>query len=85
MAYNKRNAQAAKQIAPRRPEFRDLTGDNKYQPDPYKINAGRIKRGEPVDEHYINGTEARKLLNKGLVTEADLQPYKEALTAIHNY
>ena len=76
---------AAKQIAPKRPEFRDLTGDNKYQPDPYKTNAGRIKRGEPVDEHYINGTEARKLLNKGLVTEADLQPYQEALTAINNY
>lgn len=76
---------AAKQIAPKRPEFRDLTGDNKYQPDPYKINAGRIKRGEPVDENYINGTEARKLLNKGLVTEADLQPYQEALTAINNY
>ena len=32
-----------------------------------------------------NGTEARKLLNKGLVTEADLQPYQEALTAINNY
>jgi hypothetical protein len=76
---------AAKQISTRRPEFRDLTGDNKYTPDPFKINAGRIKRGEPVDEHYINGTEAQKLLNKGLVTEADIQPYKEALTAINNY
>ena len=62
-----------------------MTGDNKYEPDPYKINAGRIKRGEPVGEHYINGTEAMKLLNKGLVTEADLQPYKEALTATQNY
>jgi len=70
---------AAKKIAPRRPEFRDLTGDDKYIPDPYKINAARIKAGQAVCESYIVGKQSDILLRKGLVDEYDLDPYREAM------
>lgn len=70
---------AAKKIAPRRPEFRDLTGDDKYVPDPYKINAARIKAGQAVCQSYIVGKQADILLRKGMVDEYDLDPYREAM------
>jgi len=70
---------AAKKIAPKRPEFRDLTGDKSYQPDPLKINAARIKAGQPVCQSYIVGSQSDLLLRKGLVDEYDLDPYREAM------
>ena len=70
---------AAKQIAPKRPHLRDLTQESGYTPDPLKINANRIQMGEPVDEKYINGVLAETLVNKGLVTDGQLQPYREYL------
>ena len=79
---------AAKTIAPRRPEFDLLvhpSGFEKYEPDPLKINAARIKNHQPVCEKYVQGAHAEKMLRKGLITEDDLQPYQEALTAINNY
>ena len=78
----KQISQAAKDIAPKRPELRDLTGDNKYTPDPLKINARRIQRGEAVDENYINGKFADQMLRAGLIQEHDLQPYKEYLSNV---
>jgi len=50
-----------------------------WYPDPKVINANRIKRGEPVSEFYINGKLGEELINDGLITEHDLQPYKEYL------
>ena len=78
----KQISQAAKDIAPKRPELRDLTGENKYTPDPLKINAKRIQNGEAVDENYINGKFADQMLRMGLVQEHDLQPYKEYLNNV---
>jgi hypothetical protein len=50
-----------------------------WHPDPKIINAQRIKKGEPVGEFYIYGKMADELIRDGLVTEHDLQPYKEYL------
>ena len=50
-----------------------------WHPDPKIINAQRIKKGEPVGEFYIHGKMADELIRDGLVTEHDLQPYKEYL------
>lgn len=50
-----------------------------WHPDPKIINAQRIKKGEPVGEFYIRGKMADELIRDGLVTEHDLQPYKEYL------
>lgn len=76
---------AAKTIAPKRPEFNVLVhpmGQEGYKPDPYKINAARIKNYQPVCEKYIVGSEAEKMIRKGLITEQDLQPYKEYLSNV---
>jgi len=39
------------------------------------INAGRIKRGEPVGESWITGTDADKLISQNLISQDDLKPY----------
>ena len=57
-------------------------GSGPWKPDTLKINAARIKNGEPVSETYIRGTMAQKLLDLGMITEAHLQPYLEYLS--HN-
>lgn len=72
--------QAAKQIAPKRPVFTDLTGDGPWKPDPYKINAKRIKNREDVGECWINGKEGDRLIQLGYIVEEDLHDYREALT-----
>ena len=78
-------SKAAKEIAPKRPQLIDLTQESGYKPDPLKINANRIQMGQPVDEKYITGSEAQILVNKGLVTEDQLQPYRECINSWTNY
>ena len=39
------------------------------------INAGRIKRREPVGECWITGTDADKLIAQKLIDRSDLKPY----------
>ena len=49
------------------------------------INAGRIKRGEPVSDWYIYGTGAKQLLDKGPVTQADINKYiQPSIDVPHN-
>lgn len=72
-------SKAAKDIAPKRPEIIDYTQQNKYEVDDLKINAQRINRGEAVAESYITGTYAEQMVRKGLVTQEQLQPYREYL------
>ena len=72
-------SKAAKDIAPKRPEIIDYTQQEKYQPDELKINANRIISGQQVGEHYIFGTMAEQMVRKGLVTQEQLQPYREYL------
>jgi hypothetical protein len=50
-----------------------------WKPDTYKINAERIKRGEAVGENWINGKLGEALVERGLVTDQDLLPYREAI------
>ena len=75
----KQISQAAKEIAPKRPEFIDYTQSKGYEPDELKINAERIKRNEDVGESYIIGTFAEQMVRSGLVTEEQLEPYKKYL------
>ena len=75
----KQISQAAKEIAPKRPEFIDYTQSKGYEPDELKINAERIKRNEDVGESYIIGTFAEQMVRSGLVTQEQLEPYKKYL------
>tara|TARA_B100000035_G_scaffold253271_1_gene222640 strand:- start:184 stop:657 length:474 start_codon:yes stop_codon:yes gene_type:complete len=72
-------SKAAKDIAPKRPEIRDDTQPKGYEPDELKINAKRIHNKEEVGENYIFGTMAEQMVRKGLVTQEQLQPYREYL------
>ena len=72
-------SKAAKDIAPKRPEIIDYTQQEKYQPDELKINANRIISGQQVGENYIVGTMADQMVRTGLVTQEQLQPYREYL------
>ena len=45
------------------------------------INAGRIKRREPVGQSWITGTDAEKLIAQNLIERADLKPYLDAIEA----
>lgn len=76
-------SRSAKFIAPKRPEFRELNPE-KYQPNEFKINAERIKNGEPVGESYIMGAMAEQMVRVGLVAEKQLEPYKEYLKRMKN-
>ena len=70
---------AAKEIAPKRPEFRDLTNEPAWHPDPYKINAQRIKNMEPVGEEWISGKQSEQLISRGMIEESELEPYRSFL------
>lgn len=71
--------EAAKAIAPKRPDFVDLTGDDKFTLDANAINAKRIKAHEPVSDFYVTGKGAKDLVRLGLITDDDLNPYREYL------
>jgi hypothetical protein len=43
------------------------------------INAGRIKRREPVGECWITGNDAEKLIAQKLIDRSDLKPYLDHL------
>lgn len=71
---------AAKQIAPKRPEFNDLTKEAEgWKPDLLKVNAQRIKNGEPVCESYVVGKQADQILSLGYVTQQEIMPYRKYL------
>ena len=81
----KHMSNAARAIAPRRPDLLVYpSGNERYKPDPHKINAARIKNHQPVCEKYVEGDDAEQMLRKGLVTEEDLEPYKKYLKNARN-
>lgn len=49
------------------------------QKDTFEINADRIHAKSPVGDGWIYGANAVELINRGLVTEADLEPYRSGL------
>jgi len=71
-------SKAAKTIAPKRPEFRELAPEQ-YQPNELKINAKRIQNGEAVGESYVMGALAEQMVRAGLVEPSQLEPYKKYL------
>ena len=77
--------EAARAIAPKRPEFRDLTNEPAWSPDPYKIIAQRIKNMQPVGEEWISGKQSEKLISRGLIEESDLDPYRTYLAHSAHY
>ena len=77
--------EAARAIAPKRPEFRDLTGEAAWKVDSDQVEAKRIKNQEAVSTYYLEGKGAERLLRKGLVVEEDFYPYREALVNIANF
>ncbi|MCV6826016.1 MULTISPECIES: hypothetical protein [Halocynthiibacter] len=46
-----------------------------YRPDKAKITAKRIKKGEPVGERDLTGVLAREMIERELVTQAELDSY----------
>ena len=76
-------SKAAKIIAPKRPEFKELASE-KYEPNELKINAERIKNGQDVGENYVMGAMAEQMVKAGLVAEKQLEPYKEYLKRMKN-
>jgi len=71
--------EAAKAIAPKRPEFIDET-KHSWKLDEASINAKRINAMEPVGEYWITGKGAQELVRRGMVTSEQLEPYKYYLS-----
>jgi len=46
-------------------------------PDPYQLNANRIRSGGAVGELYLRGKHRKKLIEEYHITEEELQPYDE--------
>lgn len=78
----KEMSEAARAVAPKRPDFLDLTGDDKFTLDANAINAKRIKAHEPVSDFYVTGKGAKDLVRLGLINDDDLNPYRYYLS--HN-
>jgi len=47
--------------------------------DAFEINAARIHAKMPVGDAWIYGVNAVELINRGMVIEADLEPYRSGL------
>ncbi len=46
-----------------------------------EIASGRILRGERIEFHYLTGSGRQKLIDAGLVTVSDIEPYLERRSA----
>lgn len=47
--------------------------------DAFEINADRIRAKTPVSDAWIYGSNAVELVNRGMVTESELDPYRSGL------
>lgn len=47
--------------------------------DPFEIAAKRIRNGDAVGDMWIYGHHAHEIVARGMVTEAQLQPYRSGL------
>lgn len=63
----------------RRKEAREAFTDNTTPKDDFERYAERIHQKLPVGDGWIYGRNAWELINRGLVTDADLQPYRSSL------
>jgi hypothetical protein len=60
-------------------EVRSVTLAEPGDTDPVAFAAKRIKAGETVGDHWLYGPQCLALLKSGLVTDADLAPYRSSL------
>jgi hypothetical protein len=61
-------------------EVKGIVKSGPFIPDVAKINAKRIRAGEPVARNYIaNQSNVQAMLDTGLITSEDLEPYKNYL------
>lgn len=63
----------------RRKEAREAFTDLTKPQDDFERYAERIQKKLPVGDGWIYGRNAWEMLDRGLVTEADLQPYRSSL------
>lgn len=54
-----------------------VSGDPMVGLDEYQLTAARIGRHEAIGEFYLWGPKAKELVARGLVTEGDLEPYRD--------
>lgn len=47
--------------------------------DTFKVNEGRVRRGEPISEQWLRGSMREMLLANTSLTEKDLAPYDKAI------
>lgn len=59
-------------------ELLETSEEFSLQLNVFKINAQRIKKREPVDEKYVWGKYAELLIEKKLISETDLKPYRNS-------
>ena len=65
---------------------KEFGSNTSWKPDSYKINADRIRNKEPVGENWLWGRGAASLVHFGYLTEAELEPHRQAyLDAITMY
>lgn len=65
-----------------RPEPEMASDLSEFSLAPLAINAKRIKLREPVADYYIIGSGAKQLLEQGLVSEVDIEAYRNGLDMI---
>ncbi len=63
----------------RRKEGREAFTDNTQPKDDVERFAARIHAKQPVGDAWLYGRNAWEMMQRGLVTDADLQPYRSAL------
>lgn len=47
--------------------------------DPFEVNAARIQAKMPVSDAWVYGINAVELVNRGLVSDSELEPYRSGL------
>jgi len=60
-------------------EVRSVTLAEPGDTDPMRVAAKRIKAGETVGDHWLYGPQSVAIVRAGLVTDADLAPYRSSL------
>jgi hypothetical protein len=53
--------------------------DTDWTADPRRINAKRIKAGEPVGDCWLFGRSCLEMMDREGITENELEPYRESL------
>jgi hypothetical protein len=58
---------------------RAIDTDSEWKLDPIKINANRIKEGEPIGDSWLWGKNAKLLVKSGLVSRDEIEARRNSL------